>query len=277
MTTPPDPALLATTNDSLAPLIPILNGFAHRHKNQHSSTHWWSSFSILRRAVRNLVNDLNSRPRKVKSGGVKRDVHPALARAKWMMRHVVPGAFVWVANRMLVSTHSTFSQLAADNQHAPLGLLLLSVLARTNTILSQLVPDHDHDPPISSSAKPMPSEPSKHETSDLRADDAPNAGVDMGVAISREELMSTQKKTKPVPDSRSKDLKLKEYETKTTHIDTKRIPSKSDTIDKPRKKTKSSDELSSLFGSLSSKNGAANKPKKKKKKGDAFSSLFDSL
>ncbi|KAG5754107.1 hypothetical protein H9Q72_008104 [Fusarium xylarioides] len=267
MTTPPDAALLATTSDSLAPLIPILNGFAHRHKNQHSSTHWWSSFSILRRAVRNLVNDLNSRPRKVKSGGVKRDAHPALARAKWMMRHVVPGAFV------------TFSQLAADNQHAPLGLLLLSVLAQTNTILSQLVPDHDHIPPISTITNPMPSEPNKHKISDLGTDDAPNAGVDMGVAISRDELLSTKKKTKPVPraDSRSKDLKLKEYEAKTTHTDTKKIPSKSDTIDKPRKKTKNSDELSGLFGSLSSKNGTADKPKKKKKKGDAFSSLFDSL
>ncbi|KAF5716451.1 ribonuclease mrp subunit rmp1 [Fusarium mundagurra] len=278
MTTPPDAALLATTSDSLAPLIPILNGFAHRHKNQHSSTHWWSSFSILRRAVRNLVNDLNSRPRKVKSGGVKRDVHPALVRAKWMMRHVVPGTFIWVANRMFYSTRSTFSQLAADNQHAPLGLLLLSVLARTNTILSQLVPDHDHNPPISTSTKPIPSEPRKHKSSDLKADDGPNAGVDMGVAISRDELLSTQKKTKSVPkaDSRSKDLKLKEYEAKTTHTDTK-IPSKSDTIDKPRKKTKNSDELSSLFGSLSSKNGTVDKPKKKKKKGDAFSSLFDSL
>ncbi|KAF5647768.1 ribonuclease MRP subunit rmp1 [Fusarium sp. NRRL 25303] len=275
MTTPPDAALLATTSDSLAPLIPILNGFAHRHKNQHSSSHWWSSFSVLRRAVRNLVNDLNSRPRKVKSGNVKRDVHPALARAKWMMRHVVPGAFV------------TFSQLAADNQHAPLGLLLLSVLARTNTILSQLVPDHDHNPPISTSTKTMSSEPSKLKTSDSRADGAPDAGVDMGVAISRDELLSTQstqRKTKPVPrvDSRSKDLKLEdlkleEYETKTTHTDTKKIPSKSDTIDKPRKKTKNSGELSSLFGSLSSKNGTADKSKKKKKKGDAFSSLFDSL
>ncbi|CZR47099.1 hypothetical protein LB506_007271 [Fusarium annulatum] len=270
MTTPPDAALLATTSDSLAPLIPILNGFAHRHKNQHSSSHWWSSFSVLRRAVRNLVDDLNSRPRKVKSGNVKRDVHPALARAKWMMRHVVPGAFV------------TFSQLAADNQHAPLGLLLLSVLARTNTILSQLVPDHDHNPQISTSTKTMPSEPSKLKTSDSRAEDAPDAGVDMGVAISRDELLSTQstqRKTKTVPrvDSHSKDLKLKEYETKTTHTDTKNIPSKSDTIDKSRKKTKNSDELSSLFGSLSSKNGTADKPKKKKKKGDAFSSLFDSL
>ncbi|EWY91701.1 hypothetical protein FOYG_08713 [Fusarium oxysporum NRRL 32931] len=267
MTTPPDAALLATTSDSLAPLIPILNGFAHRHKNQHSSSHWWSSFSVLRRAVRNLVNDLNSRPKKVKSGGVKRDVYPALARAKWIMRHVVPGAFV------------TFSQLAADNQHAPLGLLLLSVLARTNTLLSQLVPDHDHNPPISTSTEPMPSELSKHQTSDLKTDDAPNAGVDMGVAISRDELLSTQKKTKPVPkaDSRSKDLKLKEYETKTTHTDTKKISSKSDTMDKPKKKTKNSDELSSLFGSLSSKNGTTDKPKKKKKKGDAFSSLFDSL
>ncbi|KAF5634518.1 ribonuclease mrp subunit rmp1 [Fusarium sp. NRRL 52700] len=266
MTTPPDAALLATTSDSLAPLITILNGFAHRHKNQHSSSHWWSSFSLLRRAVRNLVNDINSRPRKVKSGGVKRDIQPALARAKWMMRHVVPGAFV------------TFSQLAADNQHAPLGLLLLSVLARTNTILSQLVPDHDYNRPISTSTKTMPSEPSKHSISDLGTDDTPNAGVDMGVAISRDELMSTQKKPKALPkaDLRSKDLQLKEHESKMVHTGTKKIPSKSDTIDKPRKKTKNRDELSSLFGSLSSKNGTADKPKKKKK-GDAFSSLFDSL
>ncbi|KAF4954968.1 hypothetical protein FGADI_4878 [Fusarium gaditjirri] len=267
MTTPPDAALLATTSDSLALLIPILNGFAHRHKNQHSSSHWWSSFSGLRRAVRNLVNDLNSRPRKVKYGGVKRDVYPALARAKWVMRHVVPGAFV------------TFSQLAADNQHAPLGLLLLSVLARTHTLLSQLVPDHDHSPPISTSTDPKPSEPSKHQASDLRTDGVPYAGVDMGVAISRDELLSTQKKMKPIPkaDSRSKNLKLKEYETKTTLADTKKISSKSDTIDEPKKKSKNSDELSSLFGSLSSKSGTTDKPKKKKKKGDAFSSLFDSL
>jgi hypothetical protein len=95
-TTPPDTAaLLTSTSESLAPLLPILDGFAHRHKNQHSSTHWWSSFSILRRAIRNLSQDLVSRPKKTKSSNnAKRDSHPALIRAKWMMRHVVPDAFV---------------------------------------------------------------------------------------------------------------------------------------------------------------------------------------
>ncbi|KAM6524788.1 RNase MRP subunit [Fusarium falciforme] len=37
-------ALLTTANESLAPVLPILNAFAHRHRNQHHSSHWWSSF-----------------------------------------------------------------------------------------------------------------------------------------------------------------------------------------------------------------------------------------
>lgn len=95
MTTTPDTALLTSTSEALAPLLPILDGFAHRHKNQHSSTHWWPSFSLLRRALRNLAQDLVSRPKKTKpASNAKRDTHPALVRAKWMMRHVVPDAFV---------------------------------------------------------------------------------------------------------------------------------------------------------------------------------------
>ncbi|KAF9770979.1 hypothetical protein IL306_011385 [Fusarium sp. DS 682] len=240
MTTLPDTALLATTSDSLAPLIPILNAFAHRHKNQHSSSHWWSSFSLLRRAVRNLNNDLNSRPRKTKSGAVKRDVHPAHARAKWMMSHVIPRAFV------------TFSQLAADNQHAPLGLLLLSVLARINTLLFQLVPDHHYDDSVSTITKPIASEPNKSQTRDLTMTDVPSPGIDMGVAISRDELPSTQKKAKPIPkeDSRSKEPKSKEHKLKTVHKDTKKISSKNDTTDRPKKKKKKVDAFSSLFGDL---------------------------
>ncbi|KAM0543572.1 hypothetical protein ACHAPJ_012238 [Fusarium lateritium] len=248
MTTPPDPALLATTNESLATLLPILNGFAHRHKNQHSSSHWWSSFSSLRRAARNLADDLVSRPptaRKTKSGDVKRDNHPALARANWMKRHVVPRAFV------------TFSQLAADNQHAPLGLLLLSVLARINTLLSHLVPaeySHETSTPaiakLESSRADLPSAPQTSAT----VAEASSSGVDMGVAISRDELVSSRNtKMKSIPKSeiRLQEPTSKERKPKVLHTDIHKSSLKDDTKDRPKKKKKKGgDALSSLFGSL---------------------------
>ncbi|KAJ4260708.1 RNase MRP subunit [Fusarium torreyae] len=248
MTTPPDPALLTSTNESLATLLPILNGFAHRHKNQHSSSHWWSSFSLLRRAARNLADDLASRTptaSKTKSGDAKRDNHPALARAKWMKRHVVPRAFV------------TFSQLAADNQHAPLGLLLLSVLARINTLLSHLVPaEYSHETSTPAIAKPEYSQtdlPSAPHTSATGVE-ASSSGVDMGVAISRDELVSSRKtKMKPLLKSemRLKEATSKERKPRVLHTDTHKSSLKEDTKDRPKKKKKKGgDALSSLFGSL---------------------------
>ncbi|KAG8676615.1 RNase MRP subunit [Fusarium poae] len=252
MTTPPDTALLASTSESLAPLLPILDGFAHRHKNQHSSAHWWSSFSLLRRAVRNLGQDLVvvSRPKKKtksSSNNANPDSHSALIRAKWMMRHLVPDAFI------------TFSQLAADNQHAPLGLLLLSVLARTNALLSHLVPS-EHDLESASidaiDATNLASDTSRPVKSTVQsiAAEAPSAETDMGVAISREELLLLQKKTaKSIPksDVPSKDSKLKERKSKIVHTEAPKRSSKDDTKDKPKKKKKKGgDALSSLFGSL---------------------------
>ncbi|KAF5663694.1 ribonuclease mrp subunit rmp1 [Fusarium heterosporum] len=243
MTTPPDTALLTTNSETLAPLLPILNAFAHRHKNQHSSSHWWSSFSILRRAVRNLAGDLVLRPKKTKSSNAKRESHPALGRAKWMMRHVVPCAFV------------AFSQLAADNQHAPLGLLLLSVLARINTVLSHLAPI-GHTPEYSTSAvtKPTSSDLKRPTPSHSITSEAAGSGLDRGVAISRDELLLSQKATtKLVPelDTRLKDPEHKERKSKVIYKDTKSHSSKGDAKDRPKKKKKKGgDALSSLFGSL---------------------------
>ncbi|KAJ4133696.1 RNase MRP subunit [Fusarium equiseti] len=248
MTTPPDTALLASTSQSLAPNLTILNAFAHRHKNQHSCTHWWSSFSILRRASQKLSQDLISRPKKTKSHNAKRDNHPALVRAKWMMRHVIPSAFF------------TLSQLAADNQHAPLGLLLLSVLARINTLLSHLVPpEHDHNyesvsTTVVKSASAGPGElGSLNSTTQTTATEAPGSETDMGVAVSREELLSSQKNTnKP--------------------------KSKSDVPQKGHKKELKHKTVHKSIPETVLKDGAKDKPKKKKKKGgDAFSSLFGSL
>ncbi|RCI10776.1 hypothetical protein L249_5344 [Ophiocordyceps polyrhachis-furcata BCC 54312] len=86
----------------LSLLVPILQGFNHRHRNQHGRSGWWACFNCFRRAVR---------------GG----------RAE-RVRIILPGAFV------------AFSQLAADNQHAPLGLMLLTILARAHAIVAT---DHD--------------------------------------------------------------------------------------------------------------------------------------
>ncbi|KAI6767870.1 hypothetical protein HG530_005879 [Fusarium avenaceum] len=239
MATPTDTALLTTNSETLAPLLPILNAFAHRHKNQHSSTHWWSSFSVLRRAVRNLAGDLVLRPKKTKPSNAKRESHPALVRAKWMMRHVVPGAFV------------AFSQLAADNQHAPLGLLLLSILARVNTIISHLVPTgHNHEPSASAITKPILTDSKTSIPSDSAVQEAPSPTIDMGVAISRDELLLSRK-TVPESDTRLKDQKPKERKSKIVHTETHTHSSRGDAKDRPKKKKKKGgDALSSLFGSL---------------------------
>ncbi|KAI8667411.1 hypothetical protein LRP88_00838 [Fusarium phalaenopsidis] len=252
MTSPhPSVAVLSTANESLAPVLPILNAFAHRHRNQHHSSHWWSSFSLVRRAARNLSTDLTSRPRPIKNknkpGNVEGDNHPALARAKWMIRHVVPRTYI------------AFSQLAADNQHAPLGLLLLSVLARINRILSDLVPADQNAIPTSSasaSAKPTTTGTilsSNSQTSTPAETDSPD--IDMGVTISRNEVLpirktiTSQPETKP--DAYLTEPPSKERKLKSLTKDTKRSSSKDSAKDKPKKKKKKGgDALSSLFGSL---------------------------
>ncbi|UZP35322.1 hypothetical protein NXS19_003138 [Fusarium pseudograminearum] len=149
-----------------------------------------------------------------------------------MMRHIVPGAFV------------AFSQLAADNQHAPLGLLLLSVLASTHTLLSHLVPsENEHESPstddinaastVSDTPGPLTSTVQSIEA------EAPSTETDMGVAVSREELLLSKKKTaKSIPkvDVPSKDIQVKERKPKTVNTDAPKRSSKDDTKDKPKRK-----------------------------------------
>jgi ribonuclease MRP protein subunit RMP1 len=84
--------------------------------------------------------------------------------------------------------------------------------------------------------------------------ETPDAETDMGVAISREELLLPQKKTSrsiPKSDVPSKDIQLNERKSKTVPTATSKRSSKDDTKDKPKKKKKKGgDALSSLFGSL---------------------------
>ncbi|EHK48524.1 hypothetical protein TRIATDRAFT_315765 [Trichoderma atroviride IMI 206040] len=199
------------------PLLPILNAFNHRHHNQHRLAHWWPVFRSLRRTIRNLIDDLSPPTSLSSRPGPRREAVPP--RAIWLNKHFIPRAYV------------AFSQLAADNQHAPLGLLLLAILARIHTALSPLSVD-------TSSTKPQPK---TNRSNDL-------TNQDKGVAIARQELPLT----KATPSATSIEGTVSsEQQQQGSKID-REANTSSSSISKEKKKKKKGkgDALSSLFGSL---------------------------
>ncbi|KAL7805393.1 hypothetical protein V8C44DRAFT_340930 [Trichoderma aethiopicum] len=255
---PQSPSSTTTSpSSSLSPLLPILNAFNHRHHNQHRLAHWWPVFRILRRTIRALIDDLallsstslsssksTSRPRR--DAAASPSPPP---RAIWLSRHFIPRAYI------------AFSQLAADNQHAPLGLLLLAILSRVHAVVTQLL---DRANTTSSTASTTTKQPS---LSRHRPVDASNQ--DKGVAISRDVLppptqpterlqslpptttTTTTTSGRPSLDDPHSEDASPEGVTTTPLSKTKpkEAPSKEDKKRKKKKKGKG-DELSSLFGSL---------------------------
>lgn len=136
---------------------------------------------------------------------------------------------------------SPFTQLAADNQHAPLGLMLLAVLARTAAVICETLPEDPVSPVVSAlAAKPT------YGTSD----DSPvyfgiSPEADKGVAIPRGNRTSSNcvVSSEAKPSSNPKEGQSDQVQRGRTMITKKK-----------KKKTKSpreSDDFSSLFGSLS--------------------------
>ncbi|KAJ6441675.1 ribonuclease MRP protein subunit RMP1 [Purpureocillium lavendulum] len=229
---PPPPVVSANTRaaagSSIAETLRVLDAFNHRHRNQHRATHWWSSFRILRHRLQRLRDDLALPAR-----GRGDLVH---VRAAWLRNHVVPRAYL------------SFSQLAADNQHAPLGLLLLAILARVETVLVILVPhEHNNTQPSSLTTQPYRDDannahPSPRET-ELRA-------PDHGVAVSREDI-------------------LRRGDAAVEHIN--------ETVSsEPKNKRPWDLQPEADRGDVKGKQRKSNK-KNKAKDGDAFASLFGSL
>lgn len=66
---PPPPSLpqLQSSLSSLATATHILDGFAHRNKNQHRSTKWWASFDMLRRSLHKILPDLEAAVQRAKA------------------------------------------------------------------------------------------------------------------------------------------------------------------------------------------------------------------
>ncbi|PNY25895.1 Uncharacterized protein TCAP_04166 [Tolypocladium capitatum] len=209
----------ARAGDSLSALLPPLHAFNHRHRNQHRASHWWSSFNILRRALQALADDVlqpKSRPPPPAITTARRRHDVVIARARWLRSHIVPRAYV------------AFTQLAADNQHAPLGLMLLAVLGRTNSILTDLAP--------SESPPPQSSEPAEQPLTAIQAR-TPSAaefrGLGRGVAIARRDIQRAHEE--PFKHGRGSNTS-----------DGGEAKDK----DRKKKKKKQPDALSGLFSSL---------------------------
>ncbi|KAL7806967.1 hypothetical protein V8C26DRAFT_415581 [Trichoderma gracile] len=250
------PPSSTSPSSSLSPLLPILHAFNHRHHNQHRLAHWWPVFRILRRTLRALVDDLassstssstssssSSKPRPRRDTTTSPSSLPPPPRAIWLSKHFIPRAYI------------AFSQLAADNQHAPLGLLLLAVLSRVHAVVAQLL---EHTAASSSTTASLSKQPSLVNVS--RSIDA--ASHDRGVAIARdahgpptqrtERLRTPQPTTTGADEPRSGNAANLETATTTKPLKTKQKEASSKDDDKKKKKKKKGkgDELSSLFGSL---------------------------
>lgn len=254
------------TADSFSLLLPILNAFNHRHHNQHRLAHWWPVFRSLRRTIHNLIDDLSPPSTSLSSKPTPRreaSFRPIPPRAVWLNKHFIPRAYVYVQSlpmppslnakvrkltKSQISYNRAFSQLAADNQHAPLGLLLLAILARIHTALSPLL---SSDNPIT---KPQPK---TNRSNDV-------ANQDKGVAIARQELPLSKNAT---PSTSAERLKTAITQNLSDPNEQQGQGSKIDreALKPPKSKVK---EASSSI---------SKEKKKKKGKGDALSSLFGSL
>lgn len=136
-----------------------------------------------------------------------------------------------------------FTQLVADNQHAPLGLLLIAILARVSSVLTQHLPV-DNTNPTTSTTTPTPVaaavEPKRKSTADIPGQIEP----DRGVAISREDLKSSRKKSPSFSEQRPAAALHPSPPMQTKALEEK--PKKK----KKSKKSQKGDDFSSLFGSL---------------------------
>ncbi|KAI1281260.1 hypothetical protein F5Y07DRAFT_354143 [Xylaria sp. FL0933] len=144
----------------LSPLQSMLAGLAHRNHNQHRRSAWWRHLGMLRRNCARLAEDLVSAVEAARKSAARAT---KLAKAKGKKRRRVElvsgnkdngtggkdddvaaqgdGTPVktdenvtrhatWMRDVLVPNCYLAFSQLTADPQFAPLGLVLLGALAQ---------------------------------------------------------------------------------------------------------------------------------------------------
>ncbi|KAG7133599.1 hypothetical protein HYQ45_008248 [Verticillium longisporum] len=300
--------------DALASVLHILDRFHHRHRNQHRVAKWWVHFTLLRRALRRLDAAIlahqrrlrtsssstsflsssssaaararppktkptdNAGPRSSRRAPTALETSEAAvtAHARWLVLHVLPAAYV------------AFTQLAADGQHAPLGLLLIALAARLDALLAPLNPTpRSPDAAAAAAAVQQHLHPAE-----------PNDDLDLGVAVARPSLApdvardgrrDANGESDPLDSRTSPPLLSPTLSPETTAKLPVSSSSSSEPLlnpipkSKPKANSKSNPKSNPQSKFTSKPQASVSKPvepKKKKKKpkgGDEFADLFSSL
>ncbi|KAI0453235.1 hypothetical protein F5B21DRAFT_479985 [Xylaria acuta] len=150
----------------LEPLQPVLAGLAHRNHNQHRRAAWWRCFGMLRRNCAKLVESLVVAVAAARKNAT-RAVKAAKAKSKKRRREelasggpvtgvvgndalgvqgsepemeIVASHAAWLHDVLAPKCYLAFSQLTADNQFAPLGVVLLGILAQIKAACDYVTP-----------------------------------------------------------------------------------------------------------------------------------------
>ncbi|EFQ28648.1 hypothetical protein CGRA01v4_07112 [Colletotrichum graminicola] len=260
------------TIDVLVPVLQILDGFNHRNKNQHRVARWWSQFDLLRRSVRRLHDALETRvrhhhtqsfraPSKRSAGKVNAGPGTGSGdrRGEALGENIANGARL-LLDTTIPSSFLAFSQLAADSQHAALGLVLLGVLARINSAIAPLVP---RQPKGGDAMQPMAnSSPSHRDAVTAKEGQTNPESMDLGVVISRDQMELTAK-----PPGRRP----------TTKEDAKAVAAAPIASKKKRKLVGAPITEPEPSRGVKETRSEKRPSKKKSKRGDEFSDLFSSL
>ncbi|KAI0186928.1 hypothetical protein EV127DRAFT_483710 [Xylaria flabelliformis] len=168
----------------LEPLQPVLAGLAHRNHNQHRRAAWWRCFGMLRRSCAKLVEKLvvaiaaahrtaaraakaakaesKKRRREELASGAPVNVTAVGANDALVVRgsqsqlEIITSHAAWLRDVLAPRCYLAFSQLAADNQFAALGVVLLGILAQVKAACDCVAP-RSADPLLSPpSARKVP-------------------------------------------------------------------------------------------------------------------------
>lgn len=117
--------------EALQHLSALLHLFHHRNKNQHRRSVWWRHFSVFRRQLNAVTQDIEALIAQP-TGHVERVKQKA--RAAQLEIRIGQRLDRWHEN-LVSKWQRAFSQIIADGRFAPLGLVLIAALAQACQIL----------------------------------------------------------------------------------------------------------------------------------------------
>lgn len=113
--------------EALQHLSDVLHLFHHRNKNQHRRSIWWRHFSVFRRQLNKLLEEVNSL-NEVPQTHLERIRKKT--RDQETSSNISERLDLW-QNVLVTKWQNSFSQIIADGRFAVLGLVLIAVLAQT--------------------------------------------------------------------------------------------------------------------------------------------------